>query len=162
MTHFKHITHAALKVENSIKSFSYSINPCSHYGNRKSSISMCPSYWLKSWCVTWLLCCITTLHFQLLVLWTLSVTVQAKNSVTNTPVSVAKSCTEAMMHTLQIITYEVVEKNGAQRRTKVSFVRTMMQALELVQLVKRHILGQNRRNQSFSCSHNCITLVWRH
>jgi len=47
-----------------------------------------------------------------------------------------------MMHTLQIITYEVVEKNGAQRRTKVSFVRTMMQALELVRLVKRHISGQ--------------------
>jgi len=30
-------------------------------------------------------------------------------------------------------------RNGAQRRTKVSFSRTMMQALELLRLVKRHI-----------------------
>ena len=33
------------------------------------------------------------------------------------------------------------EKNGKQRRTKVSFGRTMMQALELLWLAKRHILG---------------------
>ena len=31
------------------------------------------------------------------------------------------------------------ERNGAQRRTKVSFGRTMMQALELLRLVKRHV-----------------------
>jgi len=31
------------------------------------------------------------------------------------------------------------ERNGAQRKTKVSFGRTMMQALELLQLVKRHV-----------------------
>ena len=35
------------------------------------------------------------------------------------------------------------ERNGEQRRTKVSFGRTMMQALELLQLAKRHISGQS-------------------
>ena len=33
------------------------------------------------------------------------------------------------------------ERNGAQRRTKVHFGRTAMQALELLLLAKRHILG---------------------
>ena len=35
------------------------------------------------------------------------------------------------------------ERNGEQRRTKISFVRTMMQALELLQLAKRHVSGQS-------------------
>ena len=35
------------------------------------------------------------------------------------------------------------ERNGEQRRTKVSFGRTMMQALELQRLVKRHISGRS-------------------
>jgi len=34
------------------------------------------------------------------------------------------------------------ERNGEQRRTKVSFVRAMMQALELLWLAERHISGQ--------------------
>ena len=33
------------------------------------------------------------------------------------------------------------ERNGEQRRTRVSFGRTMIRALELQRLVKRHILG---------------------
>jgi len=33
------------------------------------------------------------------------------------------------------------EGNGEQRRTKVSFGRTMMQVLELQRLAKRHISG---------------------
>jgi len=32
------------------------------------------------------------------------------------------------------------ERNGAQRRAKVSFGKTMMQALELLQLEKSHVL----------------------
>jgi len=40
---------------------------------------------------------------------------------------------------LQIITYAVVGKKES--RTKENFIRTMMQALELQQLVKRHISG---------------------
>ena len=35
------------------------------------------------------------------------------------------------------------ERNGEQRRTKVSFGRTMIQALELQRLAKRHILGRS-------------------
>jgi len=35
------------------------------------------------------------------------------------------------------------ERNGEQRRTKVRFGRTMMSALELQRLVKRHISGQS-------------------
>ena len=33
------------------------------------------------------------------------------------------------------------ERNGIQRRIKVSFGRTMMQALELLWLTKRHVFG---------------------
>jgi len=35
------------------------------------------------------------------------------------------------------------ERNGEQRRTKVRFGKTMIRALELQQLVKRHILGRS-------------------
>ena len=38
------------------------------------------------------------------------------------------------------------ERNGEQRRTKVSFGWTMMQALELLWLAKRHILEQSDVN----------------
>ena len=36
------------------------------------------------------------------------------------------------------------KRNGEQRRTKVSFCRTMMQALELLRLVKKHVSRQNK------------------
>jgi len=39
------------------------------------------------------------------------------------------------------------ERNGEQNRTKVSFGRTMMRALELQWLTKRHILGQSGAEQ---------------
>ena len=49
------------------------------------------------------------------------------------------------------------ERNGVQRRTKVSFNRTMMQALERLQLAKRHVSRRSdveqRRNQAYSYSH---------
>ena len=35
------------------------------------------------------------------------------------------------------------DRNGAQERTKISFGRTMMQALELLQLAKRHVSGRS-------------------
>ena len=48
------------------------------------------------------------------------------------------------------------ERNGEQRRTKVSFGRTLIWALELQWLAKRHISGQNDveqwRNQAYSFS----------
>ena len=50
------------------------------------------------------------------------------------------------LHQLQIVIYhgmivaeKGIENKGEQRRTKVSFGRTRMQALELQQLAKRHI-----------------------
>jgi len=58
------------------------------------------------------------------------------------------------------------ERNGEQRRTKVSFGRTMIKALELQRLVKRHISGwsdiKQWRNQAYSFSSYQVTLVWRH
>ena len=58
------------------------------------------------------------------------------------------------------------QRSAEQRRTKVSFSRTMMQALELLQLAKRHILGQSDedqwKDQAYSLSHFWVMLVWRH
>jgi len=50
------------------------------------------------------------LHLQLL--QTLLVTFQAKNSIRRAPASstITKSCTEATMRVLQIVTYAIVEK----------------------------------------------------
>ena len=39
------------------------------------------------------------------------------------------------------------ERNGEQRRTKVSFSRTMIQAFELQRLAKRHISGRSNVKQ---------------
>ena len=39
------------------------------------------------------------------------------------------------------------ENSGTQRRTKVTFGRTMMKALELLRLVKRYILEQSKVEQ---------------
>jgi len=58
------------------------------------------------------------------------------------------------------------ERNGEQRRTKVSFGITMMRTLEQLQLVKRHIWGRSNieqwRNQAHSRSGYWVMLVWRH
>ena len=57
------------------------------------------------------------------------------------------------------------ERNQVQRRTKVSFSRTMMWALQLLQLAKRHIYGQSDveqwRNRAHSLSSYRVMLVWR-
>ena len=56
------------------------------------------------------------------------------------------------------------ERNTAQRRTMINIGRTMMQALELLQLAKRHILEwiciELWRNQACSYSHYQVRLVW--
>ena len=53
--------------------------------------------------------------------------------------------------------------NGAQRRTKVSFGKTIMQVLELMRLAKNHISGQRDieqcKNQAHSLSGYQITLI---
>ena len=46
---------------------------------------------------------------------------------------------------LEIVSKE--ERNEAQRRTKVSFGSTTMQALEMLWLAKRHISGQSNVEQ---------------
>jgi len=62
--------------------------------------------------------------------------------------------------------YAVVEKarNQEQRRTKLSFGRAMMWALELQQLAKRRISGRSDveqwRNQAHSLSNYWVTLIW--
>jgi len=69
------------------------------------------------------------------------------------------------MYLLQIVTYVCGSgnRNGVQRRTKVSFSKTMMQALKLQQLVKRHISGQSNveqcKNQAHSLSGYQVMLV---
>ena len=60
------------------------------------------------------------------------------------------------------------ERNGKQRRTKISFGRTMMRALKLQQLAKRHISERSNVEQWRNQAHIALvvvelaTLVWRH
>ena len=55
------------------------------------------------------------------------------------------------------------ERNKEQRRTKVSFARTMIRTLELQRLAKRHISGRSDieqlRNQAYSFSSYRVRLV---
>ena len=55
------------------------------------------------------------------------------------------------MHYVNIVLTPTVcgsgERNGVQWRTKVSFGKTIMQALELLQLAKRHVSGQSNVEQ---------------
>jgi len=53
------------------------------------------------------------------------------------------------MHGPQIITYSAARVKGMKHKgkTNVSFGRIMMQALELLQLAKRHISGQSNVEQ---------------
>jgi len=87
--------------------------------------------------------CINVLHFQLF--WTLSVTFEAKNSVRRAPASSALiqvSHWSCNAHTANYHLHGSRKRNGAQREGKVSLGRSMMQALELLRLVKSHVLGQ--------------------
>ena len=47
-----------------------------------------------------------------------------------------------------------IEHKGEQRRTKVSFGKTMMQALELLRLAKRYIFGRINVEQFKNQAHN--------
>jgi len=81
-----------------------------------------------------------TLHFVLLpVLWTLRATIQAKNTVRSASASTALAQVSHQSHNTRTANCHLRgsgERNRAQRRTKVNFGRTMMQALELLQLAK--------------------------
>ena len=58
------------------------------------------------------------------------------------------------------------ERSQEQRRTKVSFSRTMMRALELQQFVKRHTSRRSNvkqwRSQAYSLNGYWVMLAWRH
>ena len=120
--------------------------------------------------------CITTLRFASNfsnALGTLWVPFLVKNKVRSAFVSTAlaevlywshNACTaNCHLH----CTYMAVEKrNEAQRRTKVSPNRTIMQALELLRLAKRHIFWWNDmeqyKHQAHSLSGDRVTLFWKH
>ena len=95
------------------------------------------------------------------------VAVQAKNNVRSSPAGSALTIVSDWSHKAHTTNCHLDakgEKNGVQWWTKVSFGRTMMRALELLWLVKRHISGQNDieqwRNQGCSYSPYWVTLVW--
>jgi len=104
----------------------------------------------------------------LLALWTCWAMFQANNNVRSAPASSVLTLVSDQSHDGHITNHHLCgkgERNGAKRRTKVSFSRTMMQALELLRLVKRHTSGRTNveqwRNQGCSYSHYRVTLVWR-
>jgi len=69
---------------------------------------------------------------------------QAKNNVRSTPASTVLaqvSCRSHNTHTTNRHLCSSGERNGAQRRTKVSSGKTMMQALGLLWFAKKHISG---------------------
>ena len=98
--------------------------------------------------------------------WLLYVTFQAKNSVRNPPASTVLIQVLHWSHNARTAICYCREWNGAQRRTKLSTGRTMILALELLWLAKRHISRQSYvkqwRNQACSLGHFWIMLVWRH
>ena len=72
---------------------------------------------------------------------------QAKNDVRSAPACTALTEVSYQSHNALTTNCHLStckgEMNGIQRKTKVSFGRITMQALELLQLVKRHISRQN-------------------
>ena len=112
-------------------------NHSSHYGKYEmlDCWSTCPNHQFISDCVArfW---CITMLRFQLP--QTHWVTSQTKNSVRGALASTALTQVSRWNHNVHnpnCHLHSKGERDAAQRRTKVSFGRTNMQALELLQLV---------------------------
>ena len=102
------------------------------------------------------------------VLLTFEAIFQAKNNVRSTPASTALaqvSCRSHNMHNANCHLCSSGERNGAQRRTKVNSGKTMMQALGLLWLAKKHISGwsdiEQCKNQAHSLSGYWVALVWR-
>jgi len=70
---------------------------------------------------------------------------QARNNVRSAPASSALTLVSHRSHNVRTTNRHPCskgERNGVQRRTKVSFGRTMMRALELLWLAKKHIPGR--------------------
>ena len=134
--------------------------------NKKCLISKCtPQLSIKKWvCLSIML----LYHYGWQLLWTHWVTIRAKNSIKNAPASAALTQVSHQSHnactTNRCHLCSKEERNGAHKRTRVSFCRIIIQALELLWLVKRHISGQSDieewRNQA--CSNYRVMLVWRY
>ena len=65
-----------------------------------------------------------------------------------------KSRTEAITHELKSSPMQQWRNEWSTKRTEVSFGKTMMQALELMRLAKKHILGQSDIQQCKNQTHN--------
>ena len=77
-------------------------------------------------------------------------TFKVNNNIRSTPASSELTLVLHQSHYAQTTNRNLHckgERNGAQRTTKIGFGKTMMQALELLQLVKRHILGLSKIEQ---------------
>ena len=105
---------------------------------------------------------------SLLVVRTCRTAFQAKNNVWSTPADSALTLVSHQSHNARTANRHLRakgERNGIQRRP-IIFGKSMMRALELLRLAKRHILGRSDieqwRNQGCSYSHYRVTLVWRH
>ena len=104
------------------------INPAIMKNTDGTIVKACAPY--KSGCVA-LTVCIITLRFasRSSNVW---LPFQAKNNVTSTPASTALTKVSHRSHYVRTANRHVRgkrERNGIQRRTKVSFGRTMMQAM---------------------------------
>jgi len=104
-----------------------------------------------------------------LAVWTVLETFQVTNNTRSIPASSALTQVSHWSHNRRTANrhqHGSGERNGEWRRTKVSFSRTMMQALELLWLAKRHISGgsdmEQCKNQARSLSGYWVTLVYRH
>ena len=108
--------------------------------------------------------CITTHHFQLL--RTFWATVHATNNIRSAPASSVLTQVSHWSHnayTANCHLHGSGERNGEQRRTKVSFDRTMMQALELLRLAIRHVSTHwtvKKSSQPLS-SYSCLKALVR-
>ena len=121
-----------------------------HYGKYRilDCQSKCPCY-CGYVALTWYIC------FSSSKVW---LTFQANNLI-SAPASAALSEVSHQSHNTCTANRHLrgsVERNGVQRRTKISFGRTMMQALELLHLVKRHVSGQIDDEQ---CKNQSIAII---
>jgi len=89
-------------------------------------------------------------------------TFQAKDNVRSAPASSALTLVSHQSHSAHSANRHPCgsrQRNGAQRRTKVSLSRTIMQSLKRLWLAKRHIMGRNDIEQAWSFGHYRVTLV---
>ena len=154
-------------MENSTKNIS-TINPAIVENTECSIVKACVSFInFQSGRVTWSWC-ITMLSFvsSCSNCWLMF---QAKNNVKSAPASSWLTLVLRRSHNVHTANHHLCskgERNEVQMRTKLSFGRTMMWALELLRLAKKHISGRSDieqwRNQGCSYSHYWVMLVWRH